>query len=105
MTTPSKLAVEIAEALNHKLSGILTAETVTALAALIDAKLAPLVEDGARWKDCAEYGWTVIANASGGDWKKESADWQKAAAKFRDECYYKCLDQARAQRPAQEGSE
>ena len=47
MTAPSKLAVEIAEALNRKLSGILTAETVTALAALIDAKLAPLVEDRA----------------------------------------------------------
>ena len=45
-----------------------------------------------KWADCSEYGWTVIANASGGNWEKEHADWQKAAARFRDECYYQCLD-------------
>ncbi len=53
-------------------------------------------EKGApNWKDCAEYGWTVIANASGGNWEKESKDWQEAAAKFRTQ-YYACLDAARA---------
>jgi hypothetical protein len=45
----------------------------------------------AQWIKCAEYGWTVIANAGGGNWERESADWQEAAARFRDECYYSCL--------------
>jgi hypothetical protein len=43
-----------------------------------------------EWKDCAEYGWTIIANASGGDWTKEAKDWQEAAARFRDQ-YHACL--------------
>ena len=33
----------------------------------------------------AEWGWTVIANAGGGDWSKETAGWQEAAAKYRDD--------------------
>jgi hypothetical protein len=96
MTAPSKLSVEIAEALNRKLSGILTAETVTALAALIDAKLAPLVEDGARieWLDglfvsaCEPepYRWNLV-------WGHNEAHLRAA------------IDLARAQRPAQEGSD
>jgi hypothetical protein len=45
----------------------------------------------AKWKDCAEYGWTIIANSSGGNWSLEPKDWQTAAAKFRDESYYPCL--------------
>lgn len=35
--------------------------------------------------DFAEWGWTIIANASGGDWTKESEEWQMAAAKYRDD--------------------
>lgn len=35
--------------------------------------------------DFAEWGWTIIANSSGGDWEKESMEWQKAAAKYRDD--------------------
>ena len=45
----------------------------------LSAELAEAKRDVAAWTDCAEYGWTVIANASGGDWKKESLDWQQAA--------------------------
>jgi hypothetical protein len=41
--------------------------------------------------DRMEYGWSIIANVSGGDWEKQSEDWQKAAAKFRDECWDKTL--------------
>lgn len=37
--------------------------------------------------DFAEWGWTIIANASGGDWGKESKDWQEAAAKYRDDFF------------------
>ncbi len=35
--------------------------------------------------DFAEWGWTIIANAHGGDWEKESKDWQETAAKYRDQ--------------------
>lgn len=34
--------------------------------------------------DAAEMLWTVLANVSGGDWTKQSADWQEAAARWRD---------------------
>lgn len=30
------------------------------------------------------YAWTIIANAGGGDWNKESPDWRKAACRFRE---------------------
>jgi len=32
-----------------------------------------------------ELAWGVIANAGGGDWEKESKEWQEAAAKWRDQ--------------------
>jgi hypothetical protein len=53
----------------------------TAVAKIID----PLL-------DTIEYAWTIIANAGHGDWSKESADWVKAAEKFRDEDFYRILD-------------
>lgn len=28
--------------------------------------------------------WTVVANASGGDWSQQSEVWQEAAARWRD---------------------
>ena len=34
--------------------------------------------------DAAEMLWVVLANVSGGDWTKQSADWQEAAARWRD---------------------
>jgi hypothetical protein len=49
--------------------------------------------------DCAEYGWTIIANASGGNWTKESKDWKEAAEKWRDGSYYKLLDARKALAP------
>jgi hypothetical protein len=44
------------------------------------------------WKDTAEMLMTVVCSASGGDWHKESSDWQIAARKFVDE-YYERLKQ------------
>lgn len=35
-----------------------------------------------------ELAWGLIANASGGDWTKESREWQDAAARWRDEQFY-----------------
>lgn len=34
--------------------------------------------------DAAEMLWSVVANASGGDWSKQSPEWQAAAARWRD---------------------
>ncbi len=34
--------------------------------------------------DAAEMLWVVLANVSGGDWTKQSADWQEYAARWRD---------------------
>ena len=42
-------------------------------------------EDGARvMKDAAEMLWVVLANVSGGDWSKQTQEWQTAAARWRD---------------------
>jgi len=32
-----------------------------------------------------EMAWGIIANAGGGDWKKETCEWQEAAARWRDD--------------------
>ena len=81
-----------------------------ALVKLVNALLAPPAAPDApageatRWKDCAEYGWTIIANASGGNWECESKDWQEAAARFRT-LYYANLDADRAaMRATQQGA-
>jgi hypothetical protein len=34
--------------------------------------------------DLLETAWAIIANAGGGDWEKESKEWQDAAVKWRD---------------------
>jgi hypothetical protein len=36
--------------------------------------------------DAAEMLWVVLANVSGGDWTKQTPEWQEAAARWRD--YY-----------------
>jgi len=37
-----------------------------------------------RMEDAAEMLWVVLANVSGGDWSKQTKEWQEAAAKWRD---------------------
>jgi hypothetical protein len=34
--------------------------------------------------DLLELAWGIIANAGGGDWEKESKEWQDAAVRWRD---------------------
>jgi hypothetical protein len=34
--------------------------------------------------DAAEMLWVVLANVGGGDWTQQSAEWQEAAARWRD---------------------
>jgi hypothetical protein len=44
--------------------------------------------DGAYYARLAaelEMAWGIIANAGGGDWSKETPEWQEAAAKWRDD--------------------
>ena len=42
-------------------------------------------EELERLRSQVEMAWVIIANAGGGDWTKEHPDWQKAAAKWRDD--------------------
>ncbi len=37
-----------------------------------------------QMNDAAEMLWVVLANVSGGDWTKQSEEWQEAAARWRD---------------------
>ena len=41
-------------------------------------------------EDMLETMWNIICNAGGGDWSKESKEWQKAAKRIRTE-YFKYL--------------
>jgi len=43
-----------------------------------------LAADVLRLRDQLEIAWGVIANAGGGDWSRETAEWQHAAARWRD---------------------
>jgi hypothetical protein len=42
--------------------------------------------------DMIESAWGIIANAGGGDWSKESIEWQEAAAAWRDR-FHRHLDE------------
>lgn len=48
--------------------------------------------------DAAEMLWIVLANVSGGDWTKQTPDWQEAAARWRDN-YFAALNKAKAEIP------
>ena len=37
-----------------------------------------------EYLDHLELAWGIIANSSGGDWKRESEEWQLAAVRWRD---------------------
>jgi hypothetical protein len=45
--------------------------------------------------DAAEMLWVVLANVSGGDWTKQSAEWREAAARWRDN-YFAAVKAERA---------
>ena len=45
-----------------------------------------------RMADAAEMLWTVVANVNGSDWSKQTPEWQKAAARWRDN-YFKLLQE------------
>jgi hypothetical protein len=41
-------------------------------------------------QDLIDYAWSIIANAGGGDWSKETEEWRGAAEKWRDQ-YFELL--------------
>jgi hypothetical protein len=45
--------------------------------------------------DLPEVAWIIIANAGGGDWTKETPEWQEAAIRWRD-AYHEWLDGGKA---------
>jgi len=72
-----------------------------ARAALLDAE----PEQG--WQemaDAAEMLWVVLANVSGGDWTKQSPDWQEYAARWRDN-YFEALKRVAPPRPSSPAAE
>jgi hypothetical protein len=46
--------------------------------------LAGATEPAQTMADAAEMLWIVVANVSGGDWTKQTAEWREAAARWRD---------------------
>jgi hypothetical protein len=48
-----------------------------------------------RLREGMEVAWGVIANAGGGDWATQSAEWAQAAARWRDEHWHTALDRCR----------
>lgn len=48
---------------------------------------ATLTAEVSRLRDAAEMLWVVLANVSGGDWEKQTPEWQEAAARWRDNYY------------------
>ena len=55
----------------------------------------PVVPAQASMADAAEMLWVVLANVSGGDWTKQTPEWQEAAARWRDN-YFDALKAASA---------
>ena len=43
-------------------------------------------------REAMEAAWGIIANVSGGDWSKQSKEWQDAAARWRDEFLSEILE-------------
>jgi hypothetical protein len=52
-----------------------------------------LQSKNARLRDAGEMLWVVLANVSGGDWKKQNKEWQEAAAKWRDNYFQQLSNQ------------
>lgn len=47
--------------------------------------------------DLLDYAWTILANAGGGDWNKETPEWQIAIKQWRSR-YFAFLTEMRAKR-------
>ena len=50
--------------------------------------------------DLLEQAWGIIANAGGGNWERESKEWQEAASAWRDQ-YHSILSKHLENAPQQ----
>jgi hypothetical protein len=76
--------------------GLISVESVAI--ALASARLTERLAAQAEVKrliERLECAWGVIANAGAGDWANETAAWQAAAARWRDECWHATLDESK----------
>jgi len=48
---------------------------------------AKLRDEVGRLRDRLEMAWGIIANAGGGNWTLETKEWQRAAARWRDDYF------------------
>lgn len=46
-------------------------------------------------EDILSYAWTLLANVSGGDWTKQSPDWQNAVKRWREHYFSLLSDRDR----------
>ncbi len=58
--------------------------------ALAAARRVPPSERENKLRDAAEMLWIVLANVSGGDWSKQSMEWQEACVRWRDNYFAAC---------------
>ena len=49
-----------------------------------NTKRAAVLSAHAALEDELEMAWVILANAGGGDWTKETPEWQRAAGAWRD---------------------
>lgn len=52
----------------------------------------PQTPEVTRLMDALELAWGIIANASGGNWERESPEWQEAAHRWRDQHWHPALN-------------
>ena len=67
---------------------------------LAEAFADTLVSETEPLADELESAWGIIANAGGGDWTKETPEWQEAAAKWRDRYHALLMPNAKLRRDA-----
>jgi len=75
-------------------------ELVLTCDALSSALAHPAPAQTPLMADAAEMLWIVLANVSGGDWSKQTPEWQEACIRWRD--YYFAARNAPAQTPMSE---
>lgn len=65
----------------------------------------PSVTDGEQPYSLAYMAWVLLANVSGGDWTKQTPEWQEAVARWRDEFHANLADGTPPTEPAANGLE
>ena len=99
---PESAPLESARRFADKMVEVIGEKPWEAAVALIEARDAAVRADAhKKLLHLLEIAWGVIANASGGDWTKETQEWRQAAAKWRDDW----LAEIKSDEPLQENTE